>query len=33
MGFNMAGLFDAQRRRKLAALTVKKHYEAHRKGE
>ena len=30
MGFNMAGLYDQARRRKLAALTVKKHYEAHR---
>jgi beta-glucuronidase len=31
MAFNMAGLFDSARRAKLAAMTVKRHYEAHRK--
>ena len=30
MAFNMAGLFDSARRAKLAAMTVKKHYEKHR---
>jgi hypothetical protein len=28
MAFNMAGLFDSSRRAKLAAMTVKKHYES-----
>ena len=32
MAFNMAGLFDSARRAKLAAMTVKKHYEAHSAG-
>ena len=31
MAFNMAGLFDSARRAKVAAMTVKSHYEAHRK--
>jgi beta-glucuronidase len=31
MAFNMAGLFDSARRAKLAAMTVKRHYEAHKK--